>query len=335
MLTNVRNLTASQAHGLGEFVRAGGGLAIFLGDQCDPRFYNQVLGAEGLLPAELQLPVGVEGSGVAGQPMHLLEADADHPTLARFTGTLGGALSGVEVYRAWELTPHDAWVYAGMEGGRPLLVERNLGRGKVIMCASMPTPAWTSLPLRRVFVTWVGQTIGYLAGVQRRSTDGRVGRDLPLPFAGDPAGQPVIVRRPDGRSLDSAVAYRGGKAEVYLPGEAVGVPGFYSVPSHDSNDSRDQVVAVNVPVSESVPGVLDFDAAARGSGHWLLHRADPAAADAHTLLDARQLSLGLWDYLLWVVMILVLIEPLVANFVAAGARGGSGRMATGLVLKDA
>jgi hypothetical protein len=238
-------------------------------------------------------------------------------------------------------------VYAGLEGNRPFLLERNYGRGKTILCTTIPTPAWTNMPLRRVFVTWIGQTVSYLAGGRVRPADWEVGRDLPLPAPDSAGDQPVRVRTPDGNTQISDIRLVGAQPQPYLPAAAVTLPGFYRVSSTDTVervrpaaipapgqaggdegfDPHHQVVAVNVPRSESLPAVLDFERAAHDSGRWRVHRAEPPAPDAHAdatahaLLTGRQVSLGLWDYLLWTVLALVLIEPLIANRLAGSTPG--------------
>jgi hypothetical protein len=95
---------------------------------------------------------------------------------------------------------------------------------------------------------------------------------------------------------------------------------------------RDQVVAVNVPRSESLPAVLDVDVVARVSGRWLVHRSDATADDARAVLAGRQGSVGLWDYLLWAVMILVLVEPLIANRLPGSHRNSGAVSAAGAAM---
>ena len=59
MLANVYRVSEPAVESLERFVRRGGGLIAFLGDQVDPDLYNAALyrGGEGLLPGELSQQV--------------------------------------------------------------------------------------------------------------------------------------------------------------------------------------------------------------------------------------------------------------------------------------
>ncbi|MCK4341859.1 MAG: hypothetical protein KAY37_09075, partial [Phycisphaerae bacterium] len=85
------------------------------------------------------------------------------------------------------------------------------------------------------------------------------------------------------------------------------------------------VRAVNTPRGESVPQLLDLDLAAQLAGNWRLEiveaggRAGGDDQTVATLLGGGPAGRGIWDTLLWTVLIFVLLEPLIANRII-GAR---------------
>ncbi|HUU97402.1 MAG TPA: BatA domain-containing protein [Phycisphaerae bacterium] len=376
ILSAVRRLSVAQLEELERFVQAGAGLAIVLGEYTDRVFYNEVMGAAtrplgGLLPAELQTLV--EANVAAGprtgrgpddgyppesyqevlEPLHILNADLDHPVLQRFKGTLRSALAGVSVYRVYATRPRAGWVLAALDRDLPLLVERSYGRGRVLLCTTAAHPRWTNVPLRRLFVPLCSRTVSYLAG-GGSGWDGHgervVGEDLELLRGGWDVSRPVYFERPDGTRDRATVKVVEADPVAYVPAEKVKRPGFYrleSSPDEPRASARAatatgemrgtaQSLAVNVPRRESSPDVLDLAVAEKLAGNWRLHVIDDVAAGPRenvaagprtgrgpgeerpsrqqgSLLSAGWLSRGVWDTLLWTVFVFVLAEPIIAN----------------------
>lgn len=335
ILSGVRDLPNSQVERLEQYVAGGGALAVFPGPGADREFYNQLLGGAdrprgGLLPAELHEVLDTAG---AEQSLSLVAADVAHPMLQRFQGPLRGALAGIDVYRAYTLVPRQAWTVASLgrsvaadgTGGLqlPLIVERSYGDGRVLLFAVAPEPSWTNLPLRRSFLPLVGGMVSYLAGGGGQPGDHQVGEELVVLRGGWNPDQPVSVVRPDGLRLRAAVRTRGAEPLAVLPPESVDQPGFYEL-----DPPGETSYAVNVPRSESIPRQLDLDAARRLAGNWRLDIVDsPArggilgAQATAAVLAGGPAARGLWDALLWIVLLVVLIEPPLANRLAGLVRG--------------
>jgi len=324
VLSDVRELPLPQVERLEKSVQAGGGLAVFLGERAEARFYNELLGAAsrplgGLMPAELRSRLGTDETA---QAMHILEAELDHPMLQRFKGTLRSALAGVSVYQAWAVAPREAWVVAAMERGIPLIVERSYGRGRVILFAAAPQPRWTNLPLRRAFIPLVNHMVSYLAGGAVTEIEHAVAEELIVVRGTWDTGRRVEVLKPDGGRLQADVKALGGEAVAYLPPEAVNAAGFYRVPNPpyvagSGAQAPREWLAVNAPASESAPEVLDLKDVQAAAGRWQVRAVEPSKRPEGqamaALLGEGPASRGAWDILLWTVLLLVLAEPWVAN----------------------
>ena len=83
ILCNVRDLAIGLEQELEKFVLRGGALFIGLGDQVDPKYYNEKLGL--LLPVTLKSIHQVRSEG---KPFHLLAQPSNHPVLKVFTGSM-------------------------------------------------------------------------------------------------------------------------------------------------------------------------------------------------------------------------------------------------------
>jgi hypothetical protein len=325
VLCDVKELGPSQVEQLENYTNAGGGLAIFLGGQVDMKFYNDVLGNPaqprgGLLPGSLTALLLPKDSLPA---RHILDADVEHPLLQRFGGPLRSALAGVNVYRAFAVMPHDAWVVAAMEDRLPLIVERSYGAGRVILFATSPDAQWSNLPQRRFFVPMVSRMVSYLSGGGQVRLAEEVGQDAPLVSGKWDYTQPPQLVRPDHSRVQAAVKFVDAEPVGYLAASDANQPGFYQVlMPKDSKAQAPRYVAVNVPRRESVPEALDPKQFAAQSGQWRIEANCPAAdkedervqlESVTQLLTGGQVRRGVWDALMLAVLVILLVEPLVAN----------------------
>jgi len=137
---------------LGKYVRAGGGLAVFLGHNAQATISFNEPAAQQLLGGRL---ARVWRS--ADRSLILAPDRYDHPVMAQFRDrTTSVPWNASPVFRHWVLDPmnDDAGVIVSYSNGTAALVERSVGRGRVI---TMTTPvsdssrppdhsAWNELP---------------------------------------------------------------------------------------------------------------------------------------------------------------------------------------------
>jgi hypothetical protein len=142
ILSNVRALSAPAWQKLREFVRGGGGLLVFAGDELDPAAYSPNA-SQGVLPA------AVREKRSEPEKTSLEPSDPSHALFAPFAGGMNGDLSvrAFRIYLVLEPAPEtSARVLARFRGSSPALVERELGNGRVLMFASSADPSWNDLP---------------------------------------------------------------------------------------------------------------------------------------------------------------------------------------------
>lgn len=328
VLSGVPELPDNAVEALEGYVRAGGGLLIFLGEPLNRDFYNSRLTPRvdgGLLPGPL---LDLVVAPREADPMHVRKAEWDHDIFRRYRGELRPALAAISVRRAWQLAPEDGWVLARLDRDIPFLVERRLGDGVILTAATMPEPDWTELPLRRNFVGLVNRWIDYLAAGRQEGRGSSVGRELELPReAAENVSSPKAIR-PDGQLLPSRERSVGAKTVQCIGQEWIDQPGFY----HGEEDRTPQwLLAVNCPRSESVPGLADMEKLGSFSGDWELSlvdlRGEGGPADEGDMLSrvlgAGTMNRGLWDVMLWIALAVLAAEPVLANR-ASGGRKKSG-----------
>ena len=232
ILADVPGLTTAQSEALSARVRAGAGLAIFLGPAVQSANYNQQFvtpldAAGGLLPAALGGAVQVSASrgGLAAWG----HWDARHPLVAGLLDPLLGDLGLVRsraYMRFQEKLPAGDEVPAAFDDGTPALLARRVGAGRVVLFNASADDRWCDLPRRKSFVPLVDRLLTYLSTTGgKRSFDSGVPVALPLPA--DHAGDRIVVKTPTGNTLASRVETISGTPILRL--EAPAEVGFYNV----------------------------------------------------------------------------------------------------------
>ena len=143
VLANVASLTAEQNRAVESFLKDGGGVLVLPGDRVDAAKWNAVAlrGGQGWLPARLDRPV--ETTDARPRP-----GVSSHPAFAAFREPLPGGLHAATFPTYWKLDPTVAGpgttVAASFSTGDPFLVDRGVGRGRVMLAAVPFDSTWDS-----------------------------------------------------------------------------------------------------------------------------------------------------------------------------------------------
>ncbi|MHC4821603.1 MAG: BatA domain-containing protein, partial [Planctomycetota bacterium] len=166
LLANVDRLTDATWERLRRWVRTGGGLWIFLGDKTDPSLWNGVTRrseTEDLLPARLEARPRLD----ADSPLSLELGESSHPSLKDLTDPRHGTSFEPPLVAGW--WPVQQPLEEGVEvllrfrdlDRTPALLERRVGRGRVMLCTTAADLDWAGPSL--FFAPWVQETVSYLA----------------------------------------------------------------------------------------------------------------------------------------------------------------------------
>jgi len=186
-LCNVYRLSDERVASLEQWVRGGGGLAVFLGGQVDDQMYNRCLYREGkgLLPLRLVTPRGDERASTWA---NLVVADIRHPVLGAFEDpALRPLITGVKIFRWWgadvdrrALAAGEAAVAANLTDtdGSPALVQKRFGDG-MVLAVTFPSDAdWSDWPANPSYIV---ATLEMARHIARRTTaegNSRVGQAI-------------------------------------------------------------------------------------------------------------------------------------------------------------
>lgn len=284
-------------------VKAGGGLAIFLGPDIQQNFYNTrlwkpALPSESLLPASLKKPD--DGSDL--EPITNIEWS--HPLLAPLYDPVLGDLSQVRFRGHFELEgePKDSRVLARIDSDTPAIIEHTLGIGRVLLFNTTANDAWSDLPRKKSFVPLIDRLVTHLSGATLQRSFS-VGETVALPLAGLPEGGAVTVTNPAGKKITPALRREGGRTVMRL--DNLTEPGVYRVEHATATGSTAFAFIVQTGRGDSVLTPIAADTLRKW---WDPVPLDMASAEIARKAAAAQSRYELWPWLLALGAALLLAE---------------------------
>ena len=284
------------------YVNGGGGLVIALGAHSRPDEWPAL--ADQLLPRPA---APIDRLDTHGATLGFL--DRTHPIFDAFSTPHSGDFSAARFYRYWNVTPAPGdQELARFDDGHVALLERRVGRGRVLVFTSALDGVWSDFPLQPLFLPVLRQAATYAAGYSETRPWAVVGDVTTI--AG--SATPTVVVAPSGTRLHLGTS--GAPAALQLAEQ-----GFYEIrPDRGTSDSM-RVVAVNVNLAESDLAPLDtalFAAAvaprtaASGPRH-------PGETIAPAELERRQRT---WWFLLLAALLVLGAETVLSNRLPRQAR---------------
>ena len=302
VVSDVESLPAAFADRLLQYVRRGGSVLVALGT---------VAGQQRQIP--------LYGGSIIS--LHHYSRDAE-----RFTGVgeanttypaAGSAeeWEGARFFYAAAVDEGGARVEVRLQDRTPLLLEKAVGEGRVLLFTSGFDNLTNDLPLRPVFVAFVDRAVRYLTGGEVGSSSQRVDDLLQLRTAREDAAVGVEVIEPSGRrglSLQESASARS---------YPLSRTGFYAL---RLANGRQDLVAANPDRRESDLTPIPADVLALwrgGSSGTGPAAATPAAATEPASAVAAPPSGTMRNSLWWYAIVLLLVLALAESAVGSGYLG--------------
>lgn len=285
VLSDAGSLPSSLENSISAYVKRGGGVLVALGAGSASRGKVPVSG-ESIAESRYASREGERFLTAA-------EVDPAHPAIAR-----AGALENVRFYQTVRFDPGKSRVLAKLADGSPLLVERRLGEGKVLIFASTLDNVANDLPLHASFIPFMEQSAQYLSGTESAPARYVVDSFVELRAARD-SGTGVDVLDPDGKralSLKEAAT-----AQAYrLTRE-----GFYEL---RRANGRNELIAVHADRRESDLDVVPAETLALWQG-----TGTTGGGPASGATDAGPKPYSLWWYFALILLGVAVLESFFAS----------------------
>jgi hypothetical protein len=293
VMLNIGELEPPQLEGLQKTIERGGHLLLAPADRVNQRTFNRQFG--NLSPAEL----GQKAVRSGPDFLAITAFDARHP-IFKSLGPIDFTKARFREY--WPTTPiKDSTVLMGLEGGIPVLLERSVGKGRVLLFASSLDLKWNNLAVQSIYLPMLHETLNYLAGLENRKFAYRIGEPIPMSKSD---GKLIGIIDPQGRDVGGF--FKRGAHPFFTNAR---LPGFYAI----RTTNHKEPVAVNPPVLES-----DLTPMEPAFIRQMITNTDPkpkhASEAAGTVFNMEiEKKQHLWWWLLLLVFILALGETRLAN----------------------
>jgi hypothetical protein len=290
VLADLNTLPALLENSLTAYVRAGGSLLIAAGTSAGARLRIPIFGA--------RIVETRDYSRVPGRYMAAGASDASYPAIAK-----AGGWPGVKFFYALDVDPSDARVIVRLGDQTPLLLEKPIGEGRVVLFTSGLDNLTNDFPLQPAFVPFIEQTARYLGGGEREGGARQVDAYLELRNAKE-RGQGVQVTDPEGKrplTLGEAAS-----TQSFQLTEA----GYYQI---RLANGREDEVGVNPDPKESNLEVIPDDVLALWRGNGQASRATSSGQPSPGPPAPHKTPETVW----WYVMLLVLASAVAESALAS------------------
>jgi hypothetical protein len=295
-LFNVGELAPGQVAAIATYLEKGGSLLIAPANRVAALTFNRLF--DGLTPAALDQKI----IATNGDFQSIARINQRHPIIKALGLGESGDFGAARFHGHWSTKPTEgADVILRFDNGQAALLEKKVGKGRVLLFTSSLDMQWNNLPRQGMYVPLVHETLRYLAVHEEKRPSYTIGEPVRLLL---PVGNAVRVTGPKG--AETILTSTKGDDVFY---RATDRPGFYDVRGRQEKD----VLAVNIlPVESdlSFVGPEQIDAALVNAARRapLMQGAKTASIDA-----IAEKSQRLWWWILLVVLFLSLGETLLAN----------------------
>jgi hypothetical protein len=291
VLSDVNTVPSLLENSLTQYVRSGGSLLIAAGTSAGGRSQIPIFGARIIETRDY--------SRVPDRYMAVGSSDSSYPAVTKAEGW-----QGVKFFYALDVEPGTgadaSRVIVRLGDQTPLLLEKRIGEGRVVLLTSGLDNLTNDFPLHPAFVPFIEQTARYLAGSERQGGARSVDAYLELRNAKE-KGQGVEVTDPEGKrplTLGEAAS-----AQSFQLTEA----GYYQL---RLADGRQDEVGVNPDPRESNLDLIPADVLALWQGKGGEPSQEAPATGPATPHTAPQ---SFW----WYVMLLVLASAVAESVLAS------------------
>ncbi len=233
VLCNVAQFSQPEVTALEDFLKQGGGVVIFGGDQVVSENYNRLLYADGkgLLPASVGPSVGDAAKREAG--LGFDPRGYRHPLVSEYQGEADPVTAGLTRALTWQfhklILPKGskAEIPLAFENGDPAIIEAPRHRGTVVMVATSADTGWTTWPIHKSYPPVMQQIILRASAGRLSERNIRVGQPYDQSFPESGTAAQVTVVTPKGSSVATKLQPNGGVSQFHF--EQTDLSGLYQV----------------------------------------------------------------------------------------------------------
>ncbi|MGB2698076.1 MAG: BatA domain-containing protein [Candidatus Zixiibacteriota bacterium] len=246
LFSNVSLLNSAQVLDLERYIKEGGGVFFSLGEGVDLKFYSEHI-MKKFFNSTIKAPVmGLDRKGFFSWQ----DLDTEHPIFQPYKDVKKDKFPQVRFFYFFEGTqPSGSKILANFTHLTPALVERSLGKGKIIMFLGSFDPQDSDITRHTIFVPFIHRMTEYLAtDISGWENDYPVGSQIRRELSSSFAGKRIKLIDPQNKETELLPFFSDNRLWLKIPESFL--PGIYQVESEGKVIDR---FAVNVDPFESNP----------------------------------------------------------------------------------
>jgi hypothetical protein len=232
LLNNVGDLDRATLDKLDSFARSGGGIWLAIGDNVDSEEFNRdwYSDGDGVSPLAIDSLHVIEQSDDMAGTVH--PPTRDHQATLQLANTTQLDIDEARIRQRWqfaEKSAADDAISALLESGdgEPLVVEKYVGQGRVLVQAYPLGLEWSNLPLLKAYVVMIHDWLSYVTAPRTARYNLSPGAPIYANAPKEASSGSTLLVTPRGKELPLAAADAEGQS-VYRYSQTR-IPGLYRV----------------------------------------------------------------------------------------------------------
>jgi len=312
IFSNLSLLTDVQLTKLERFAQRGGGVFFILGDGIDPEFYSKQI-AQRFFNLNLKEPL--VSTKNPGGFFSFGKIDLNHPIFQVYRNVEKEKLPLIKFSSIFELPESsDMKTIIRFNLGKPALMERSFGGGKVLLLAAPVDESQGDLVVHPFFVPLINRSVEYLASdLSRLDEDILVSSKVTKELPADLAGKEIELFDPQMGKIALQPSFQTDKLILRI--DDTHLPGIYDIRATTSSSTRGEVVdrfAVNIDPKDSDPQKIEMSGIEKKLEGLSFFYVDPQDDIEKSILQSRY-GKELWKTFLWVAFCLLALEMFLAR----------------------
>ncbi|MCK4385189.1 MAG: VWA domain-containing protein, partial [candidate division Zixibacteria bacterium] len=257
IFSNLSRLSDVGLTNLERFVKRGGGVLFILGNNVEPEFYAQRIFKRFF---DLDLKAPLTPTKNVGGFFTLEKIDWNHPIFQVYQNVEKKFLPQIKFSSLFELPQRkNMKVISRFNLGKPALIEKDLGSGKVMLFATSLDEKESDLVIHPFFIPFVNRTVEYLASdLSRLSEDFLVGSKIERELDQKLSREKIKLVDPENQQTHLAPIIQ--KDKLMLKIQDTEKPGIYKIKTEEKSGGVFEVAdrfAVNIDPKDSDPQKIE------------------------------------------------------------------------------
>ena len=298
VFSNIGRVPPALARNVMSYVSNGGNVLYFLGNRVIADSFNSDwnIREENMF----LMPARIGKQKHSKHPLKISWVETRHPVFILFRNKIFQYLKPVSFSAYFETKDVSGNVLAKLSGNTPVLLEKKIGNGHVILFPFAINENWTNLHLKSFYPVLMNNILRYASSSSHSSITAGQNINVPVP----PETSSVEIITPDGKTRSIKPREKYVNVHFFCPG-------FWKIRFLKKTRSLEKVFAVNVDWEEGNPEKITLNEIKRMLPGPEIHYV--RSSDFQKFLIKRELSSDLSDLFLNFALVLLLAEIIASN----------------------